>query len=226
MIHSVNDFGDPPSTDPAALRRAYALGELSETGIASSWYEQLRLWFDAAADPNAAIVEPNAIQLATVSEAGLPSVRTVLVKALDERGIVFFTNYDSAKADDLAARPYAAAVFAWLAFERQVRLSGPVEKVTRSETEAYHAARPRGSQLGAWASPQSSVVGSRADLEQHMAAVEQRFADGPVPAPPDWGGYRLRPQLVEFWQGRADRLHDRIRYRLDGAEWVRERLAP
>jgi pyridoxamine 5'-phosphate oxidase len=215
----------PGVTDPAGLRRAYIRGQLSENSLAETWHQQLRTWFDAAA-ANPAIVEPNAIQLATVDAAGEPSVRTVLVKALDERGIVFYTSYDSAKAADLAARPRASAVFAWLAMERQVRLSGPVEKVSRAETEAYFASRPRGSQLGAWSSPQSTVVGSRAELEALVQATDRRFADGPVPAPPNWGGYLLRPDVVEFWQGRADRLHDRLRYRFDGSSWVTERLAP
>ena len=214
-------MNDPASPDPGYVR-----GQLSESAVASSWYGQLRRWFDEAADPRHAIVEPNAIQLATVSAEGRPSVRTVLVKALDERGIVFYTNYDSAKAGDLAARPYASAVFAWLVLERQVRLSGPVERVSRAETETYFASRPRGSQLGAWASPQSQVVGSRSELEAQMNEVDQRFADTPVPVPPGWGGFLLRPELVEFWQGRADRLHDRIRYRRDGAAWIIERLAP
>jgi pyridoxamine 5'-phosphate oxidase len=211
-------------SDPAHLRRAYFRGQLTESGLAESWYPQVRSWFDAAAA--AELVEPNAIQLATVSAEGRPSVRTVLAKGLDERGIVFYTGYTSAKAADLAVNPWAAAVFAWLAQERQVRLSGLVEKVTRDETEAYFASRPRGSQLGAWASSQSTVVASRAELEADMQAVDRRFGDGPIPAPPDWGGYRLRPELVEFWQGRADRLHDRLRYRLDGQRWVVERLAP
>ncbi|HVU90879.1 MAG TPA: pyridoxamine 5'-phosphate oxidase, partial [Jatrophihabitans sp.] len=157
-----------------------------------------------------------------------PAVRTVLAKALDERGVVFYTNYESAKARDLAANPRAAAVFVWLAHQRQVRLSGPVAPVTREETEAYFATRPRESQLGAWASPQSEVVESRAALDAMAAAVAARFgADDPIPAPPNWGGYRLTPDAVEFWQGRTGRLHDRIRYRrtAEGA-WVRERLAP
>jgi pyridoxamine 5'-phosphate oxidase len=209
-------------SDPAKLRRNYSQGELGESALASTWFEQLSAWFDAATE----LLEPNAIQLATVGAGGRPSVRTVLVKALDERGLVFYTNYDSAKAADLAVNPWAAAVFAWLPLERQVRLSGPVERVSRAETETYFASRPRGSQLGAWASPQSSVVTSRAELEAQVAEVEQRFADGPVPAPPNWGGFLLRPELIEFWQGRADRLHDRLRYRLDGSKWVLERLAP
>jgi pyridoxamine 5'-phosphate oxidase len=203
----------------------YRRGELGEADIDPSWYEQLRAWFRAAQD-TPAIVEPNAIQLATVDAGGRPSVRTVLVKTLDERGIVFYTNYDSAKGGDLTAHPFAAAVFAWLPLERQARLTGPVERVSRAETEAYFASRPRGSQLGAWASPQSSVVSSRAELEAQVTAIEARFGDGPVPAPPNWGGYLLRPESVEFWQGRADRLHDRIRYRRTGSTWVIERLAP
>ncbi len=214
--------------DPANPVLGYVRGELNESEVASSWYGQLRRWFDQAAYPSHAIVEPNAIQLATVGAAGRPSVRTVLVKTLDERGIVFYTNYASAKGDDLAARPYASAVFAWLALERQVRLSGPVERVSRAETEAYFGSRPRGSQLGAWASPQSRVVGSRSELEAQMTEVARRFADEPIPAPPGWGGFLLRPELVEFWQGRADRLHDRIRYRHEAAsgDWLTERLAP
>jgi pyridoxamine 5'-phosphate oxidase len=215
-------------SDPGTPARGYFRGELSESGLPGSWYPQLRAWFDQAvtAAEAAGTTEPNAIQLATVSTAGRPSVRTVLVKALDERGIVFFTNYDSAKGRDLAVQPQAAAVFAWLAQERQVRLSGPVERVSRAETDAYFDSRPRGSQLGAWASPQSEVVASRAELEQQVQAVEARFGDGPIPSPPNWGGYLLRPEVVEFWQGRADRLHDRLRYRLDGSNWVLERLAP
>jgi pyridoxamine 5'-phosphate oxidase len=207
------------------MRRGYIRGQLADSGLASSWFAQLRPWFDAAA-ANDQVIEPNAIQLATADVNGHPSVRTVLVKALDERGIVFYTNYESAKALDLAAVPYASAVFAWLAMERQVRLSGPVEKVSREETQAYFDSRPRGSQLGAWASPQSTVVGSRAELEQLMQATDQRFGSGPVPAAPNWGGYLLRPEQVEFWQGRADRLHDRLRYRLEGTTWITERLAP
>lgn len=211
--------------DPAAMRRGYLRAQLDENVAFRTWLEQLRLWFtDASADPS--VVEANAMQVATVDTAGHPSVRTVLVKGLDERGVVFYTNYESAKARDLDATPYAAAVLVWLSLERQVRLSGPVTRVDRAETEAYFASRPRGSQLGAWASPQSTVVPSRAVLEDAARAIEERFAGSEVPAPPNWGGYRLAPEVVEFWQGRADRLHDRIRYRLDGDAWVIERLAP
>jgi pyridoxamine 5'-phosphate oxidase len=214
-------------TDPAALRADYTRGNLDEADVADTWYPQLRLWFDTAvADPT--VLEANALQLATADAEGRPAVRTVLAKALDERGVVFYTNYESAKARDLAANPRAAAVFVWLAHQRQVRLSGPVAPVTREETEAYFATRPRESQLGAWASPQSEVVESRAALDAMAAAVAARFgADDPIPAPPNWGGYRLTPDAVEFWQGRTGRLHDRIRYRRTGeGAWVRERLAP
>ena len=212
-------------TDPADLRRDYRAAELGDEARRTSWHEELRAWFDAAvADP--AVVEPNAIQVATVDAAGRPSVRTVLVKELDERGVVFYTNHDSAKARDLAQSPYAAAVFAWLPMERQVRLAGPVERVTRAETQQYFATRPRGSQLAAWASAQSSVVASRAELEQQVRVVADRFAGMDVPAPPNWGGYRLRPETVEFWQGRPDRLHDRLRHRLVDGSWIVERLAP
>lgn len=214
-------------TDPAALRRRYARGSLSEDDVADGWLAQFERWFAAAvADP--AVVEANAMSLATADATGRPAVRVVLVKGVDERGIVFYTNYGSAKAGDLHANPQAAAVFAWLAHERQVRISGPVSKTSRAETEAYFASRPRESQLGAWASAQSSVVGSRAELEASLAQVSERFAGGPVPAPPRWGGYRIAPLIVEFWQGRPGRLHDRIRFRRDtlDAGWLRERLAP
>lgn len=211
--------------DPSGLRRDYGAAELDEGNAGIGWFDRLQAWFDDAVATDS-IVEPNAVQLATVDAAGRPSVRTVLVKALDAQGIVFYTNYESAKAHDLAESPYAAAVFAWLPLERQVRLSGPVARVSRAETEAYFASRPRGSQVGAWASPQSTVIGSRAELEAQVAGIEARFDGVDVPAPPNWGGYRLRPEVVEFWQGRHDRLHDRLRYRLADSAWVVERLAP
>ena len=212
-------------TDPAGMRANYTRGNLDEADVADTWYPQLKLWFDtAAADP--AVLEPNAIQLATVDAAGHPAVRTVLVKGLDERGVTFFTNYNSAKGRELAANPRAAAVFVWLAHQRQVRLTGSVARVGREETDAYFATRPRESQIGAWASPQSQVVESRAALDALAADTAARFGDDPIPAPPHWGGYRLEPVTVEFWQGREGRLHDRIRYRRAGEAWVRERLAP
>jgi pyridoxamine 5'-phosphate oxidase len=211
--------------DPSGLRAVYTRGHLDESDLADTWLAQLRLWFDAAAaDP--AVLEPNAVQLATADADGRPAVRTVLVKGIDERGIVFYTNYESAKAHDLVVNPRASAVFVWLAHQRQVRLSGAVTKVARDETEAYFATRPRESQIGAWASPQSAVVASRAELDALEADTAARFGDAVIPAPPHWGGYRLAPDSVEFWQGRTGRLHDRIRYRRAGEEWVRERLAP
>ena len=215
-------------TDPAGMRRGYLRGRLDDpehTMSSHSWLDQFRLWFeDASTDP--AVVEANAMQLATVGDGGRPSVRTVLLKGLDERGIVFFTNYASAKGRELSLTPYAAAVFAWLPHERQVRISGAVQRVAQDETDAYFANRPRGSQIGAWASPQSEVVASREVLERAYQELERRFAGGPVPTPPQWGGLRIVPDAVEFWQGRADRLHDRLRYRYDGDRWVIERLAP
>jgi pyridoxamine 5'-phosphate oxidase len=211
--------------DAAGLRRSYRRAALDRATLAGSWHEQLARWFTEAVQQEGSR-EPNAIQLATADADGRPSVRTVLVKSFDERGVVFFSNHRSAKGRDLAVRPYASAVFVWLALERQVRLTGPVALVSREETEAYFAARPRGSQLGAWASPQSEVVASRAVLDAAYADAEQRFAGEPVPAPPHWGGYRLTPEQVEFWQGRPDRLHDRLRFRCASGGWTIERLAP
>ncbi|MGN6606967.1 MAG: pyridoxamine 5'-phosphate oxidase [Jatrophihabitans sp.] len=212
-------------TDPADLRRTYDRGTLDDGAVADTWLEQFRRWFDAAvADP--AVPEANAMQVATIDAGGRPQVRTVLLKGLDERGVVFFTNYDSAKGRALAANPYAAAVLLWHAHERQVRVSGPVARVSAAETEAYFHSRPRGSQVGAWASPQSEVIASRAELEAREREIAERFGDGEIPVPPFWGGFRITPEQVEFWQGRPDRLHDRIRYVLDGADWRRERLAP
>lgn len=215
-------------TDPAAMRRGYLRGRLDdpEHSLSSyTWLDQFRLWFeDASADP--AVIEANAMQLATVAPDGRPAVRTVLLKGFDDRGIVFYTNYESQKGRELSSTPYAAAVFAWLPHERQVRISGAVHRVDQQETDDYFANRPRGSQLGAWASPQSTVVASRVQLERAYAEVEERFAGGAVPTPPHWGGFRIVPDAVEFWQGRPDRLHDRLRYRHDGNRWVIERLAP
>lgn len=213
------------TTDPAELRRTYLRGELSESSVAATWLEQLRSWFDDAVQHSGS-PEPNAMQVATVDDAGHPAVRTVLAKGIDERGVVFYTNYSSAKGRDLDARPYAAAVFLWQSLERQVRLSGPVHRVAPDETAAYFGSRPRGSQLGAWASPQSQVITSRRQLLDELSAVQERFGTGAVPPPPHWGGYRIEPVAVEFWQGRPDRLHDRLRFRRDGDAWLLERLAP
>jgi pyridoxamine 5'-phosphate oxidase len=165
--------------------------------------------------------------VATADRSGRPSSRTVLLKEYDARGFVFYTNYESRKGTELGGNPYASLVFPWFAMQRQVLVGGPVERVTRAETEAYFASRPRGSQLGAWASPQSQVVPDRAAIEAGLAAVIERFGDGPVPPPPHWGGFRVLPETVEFWQGRTSRLHDRLRYRrTEERGWIVERLAP
>jgi pyridoxamine 5'-phosphate oxidase len=212
-------------TDPASLRRSYERAALDESSIAPTWLVQLQAWYDDAVVLGGS-PEPNAMQVATVDAAGRPSVRTVLAKGIDERGIVFYTNYGSVKGRDLDERPYAAAVFVWLAHERQVRISGPVRRVSHEETAAYFTSRPRGSQLGAWASPQSQVIASRAVLEQAEDDIARRFGDGDIDVPPHWGGFLISPESVEFWQGRPDRLHDRLRFRLDDGEWILERLAP
>ncbi|MCI4063891.1 pyridoxamine 5'-phosphate oxidase [Micromonospora sp. R77] len=209
------------------MRNEYAadLG-LSEADLAADWHTQFDRWFaDAVARP---LPEPNAMIVGTADAAGRPSGRTVLLKGYDAEGFVFFTNYGSRKGTELAVNPWASLVFPWFPMQRQVVVAGRVERVDRAETEAYFASRPRGSQLGAWASDQSRPVAGRAELEERYRRVEERFADRPVlPAPPDWGGLRVRPETVEFWQGRAGRLHDRLRFRrTDAGDWVTERLAP
>jgi pyridoxamine 5'-phosphate oxidase len=208
----------------ASLRHEYSGKGLAEQDLAADWPTQFGGWLaDAVA---AAVAEPNAMTLATADAAGRPSARTVLLKHYDERGFVCYTNLTSRKATEALARPYASLVFAWLVLHRQVVVCGTVEPVARSEVEDYFARRPRGAQLGAWASPQSQVIPSRAALEGAYAAAAARFSDR-VPAPPHWGGLRVVPETVEFWQGRPDRLHDRLRYRRVADEvWAIERLAP
>ncbi|AHH93986.1 pyridoxamine 5'-phosphate oxidase [Kutzneria viridogrisea] len=208
-----------------AMRVSYEQGSLEEKLLAATWHEQLALWLDEAI--RAGAPEPNAMVLATADTQGRPSSRTVLAKGLDERGLVFYTNYTSNKSHDLIATRYASATFPWLVMQRQATVRGTVEKVSAAETAAYWNSRPRGSQLGAWASPQSRVVNDRTVLESALANIQRQFADAErVPVPPHWGGWRIRPESVEFWQGRQDRMHDRLCYRLGRDGWTVNRLAP
>ena len=207
----------------ADLRKSYERAELDEHASDPDPLKQFTLWFEQAL--KAELPEPNAMTLATVGENGRPSTRPVLIKSFDERGIVWYTNYDSRKGRELAANPFAALQFHWVELERVVRIEGRVDKVAAAESDAYFHTRPLDSRIGAWASPQSQVIPSRATLVANAAKVGAQYLLNP-PRPPHWGGYRLLPDTWEFWQGRKSRLHDRLRYRLDEAAWVRERLAP
>lgn len=208
----------------ADMRRNYTRDGLLECQAADDPIVQFGTWFSQAVDvePN----EPNAMMLATVDADGQPHLRTLLLKGFDERGFVFFTNYQSAKGEQLLAHPHAAMTFWWHDLERQVRIEGTVEQVSAEESDSYYHSRPLGSRLGAWTSPQSQVISGREVLEQRLAAVEATYAEVEPPRPPHWGGFRLVPQMIEFWQGRPSRLHDRLRYCLEAGSWRRERLAP
>ena len=210
--------------DAAGMRRDYSRAGLSEADLAPTWHEQFARWFaDAAA---AELTEPNAVVLATADVEGRPSARTVLLKAHDERGLVVFTNLTSRKGLEALANPHASLVFPWVELERQVVVVGTVEQVSRAETSDYFRSRPRGSQIGAWVSHQSTVVAGREVLELRAAELEARFAGQQVPVPDFWGGLRVVPLTVEFWQGRPSRLHDRLRYHLEAGQWGVERLSP
>ena len=210
--------------DIASLRKSYEKAELDENASAANPMDQFARWFEEAVSGQ--LPEPNAMTLATVGEGGRPSTRVVLIKGWDERGIVWYTNYESRKGRELAANPVAALQFHWVEMERMVRIEGRVEKTSAEESDAYYATRPLDSRLGAWASPQSQVIASRAVLVANAARYGAQYLLHP-PRPPHWGGFRLVPDRWEFWQGRKSRLHDRLRYRLDEAgTWVRERLAP
>ncbi|MFJ6746745.1 MULTISPECIES: pyridoxamine 5'-phosphate oxidase [unclassified Streptomyces] len=226
-------FAETP--DPSSMRAHYRAEGLAEPDLAVSPYDQFARWFKEAAA--AGLHEPNAMVVSTADAAGRPSSRTVLLKAFDARGFVFFTNYTSRKGRELAANPYVSLLFPWHPLARQVIVSGIAERIGRDETAAYFRTRPHGSQLGAWASDQSSTVASRAELERAYDELAARYPEGEqVPAPPHWGGYRVPAEAVEFWQGRHNRLHDRLRYvrETDGeraaggpaATWRVERLAP
>jgi len=206
------------------LRHEYVQAGLDEQSAAADPFKQFERWFDAATA--AGLHLPNALILATADARGMPSARAVLLKGYDESGFVFYTNYSSRKGRELTANPHACLLFSWVELERQVRIEGPVQKVSASESDAYFASRPLGSRLGAWASPQSETVPNRAALEARFADAQRRFGDA-VPRPPHWGGYRVIPHAMEFWQGRENRLHDRLCYRREGdAQWTIERLAP
>ena len=215
---------DTPTHNIADLRKSYELAELVESAASNDPLKQFEAWLAEAIA--AKVPEPNAMTLATVGNDLRPSTRIVLIKGLDDRGPVWFTNYDSRKGLELAGNPYAALQFHWVEMERSVRIEGVVEKIAADESDAYYHSRPLGSRIGAWASPQSEVVASRSALEAAEAEFKAQFGDNP-PRPPHWGGYRLKPDNWQFWQGRKSRLHDRLRYTLqaDGA-WLRERLAP
>jgi len=209
----------------ADLRKDYCLAGLAEKDLARDPFRQFEKWFQEA--EAAKLTEPNAMTLATVSRDGVPSARTVLLKGVDGRGFVFYTNYESRKGRELESNPRATLVFPWIALERQVTIEGTVAKVSREASEAYFQSRPLLSQLSAWVSQQSSILSGRKALEDTMKDVEKKYAGQVVPLPPHWGGYRLDPQTVEFWQGRRSRLHDRLRYRRSAdRSWVVERLAP
>jgi pyridoxamine 5'-phosphate oxidase len=209
----------------ASMRVDYRMGHLEEADLREDPFEQFAAWFGEACQ--AGLTEPNAMTLATVGTDGRPTVRTVLLKHWDSRGFVFFTNLESRKATHIAAHPQVALLFAWLPLQRQVAINGPTTRTSTAETVAYFVRRPFGSQLAAWASPQSRVISARAVLEMKWEEMKRKFREGEVPLPSFWGGYRVVPQQIEFWQGRESRLHDRFLYsREPDDRWKIERLAP
>ncbi|MFR9790620.1 pyridoxamine 5'-phosphate oxidase [Streptomyces sp. MB22_4] len=219
-----------PVFDPAAMRKQYRADGLAEQDLATHPMDQFARWFEDAARAalHGTLYEPNAMVVATADAEGRPSARTVLMKQFDTEGFVFYTNYDSRKGRDLAANPHVSLLFPWHPLARQVIVTGTARRTGRDETAAYFRVRPHGSQLGAWASAQSTVVGSRAELDAAYAGLEARYPEGEqVPVPPHWGGFRVVPETIEFWQGRENRLHDRLRYtaRPDGS-WQVDRLSP
>lgn len=214
----------PDPVDIASLRREYADGGLDVGDLADDPFQMFQRWLREALD--AGVHEPNAMVLSTVSAHGRPSSRMVLLKGLDQRGFVLFTNQTSRKADELAANPRCALLFPWHPLERQVRIEGTASVLERETVEDYHRSRPRGAQLGAWASLQSRPVASRAELASTYDEMVQRFEGRDVPVPDHWGGYRVDPETVEFWQGRPGRMHDRLVYERDGDGWRVQRLAP
>jgi pyridoxamine 5'-phosphate oxidase len=211
--------------DLARMRENYTMAGLDEADLAGDWVTQFDRWLDQAV--HGGVVEPNAMVLATSSRDGVPATRTVLAKAVDERGVVFYTNYTSSKSQDLEENPWAAVTFPWYQLQRQIHVRGRVHRVDEAESLTYWKTRPRSSQIGAWSSPQSTVVLGRAELDRLESHVLEQFPpEREIPLPPHWGGWRIEPVTVEFWQGRTGRMHDRLRYRLRDERWVIERLAP
>jgi pyridoxamine 5'-phosphate oxidase len=210
--------------DIRSRRITYDRGTLDVDRVAAEPFEQFRAWLDDALHAEG-VIEPNAMSVATVGDGGRPSSRVVLLRQWDARGFVFYTNYASRKGGELAVHPYAALLFWWGSLERQVRIEGPVERIAEAESDAYFATRPRGHRLSAWASQQSAVVPDRASLERAMIEADERFP-GDVPRPPFWGGYRVVPERFEFWQGRPNRVHDRVAYERAASEWSLARLSP
>jgi pyridoxamine 5'-phosphate oxidase len=208
----------------ADLRKNYTQAGLLESDVVANPYDQFQIWFEQAVAAN--ILEPNAMTVATVTAEGKPSARIVLLKAVDDRGFVFYTNYNSQKGVELQKCPHAALVFLWGDLERQIRIEGKVELVAETEATAYFHSRPTSSQLGAWASEQSAIIRDRSVLETKLQQLELDYQDREIPKPPHWGGIRVIAQEIEFWQGRPSRLHDRLRYRLIDGKWQIERLAP
>ena len=209
----------------ADIRKDYKLQTLNEADVHANALQQFHKWWNEAIISQ--IEEVNAMTLATSTAAGRPAARIVLLKGYDESGFVFFTNYNSNKGKELAENPFASLVFFWKELERQVRIEGPVEKTTSGESDLYFLSRPVESRIGAWASPQSAVIASREVIEENLSELQKSFAGKDIDRPPHWGGYIVKPQVIEFWQGRPGRLHDRIRYtKKDDGEWIIERLAP
>lgn len=206
------------------LRREYVSHPLGENSVVADPIAQFKIWFDESI--KAEQPDPEAMTLSTAAGDGRVSARIVLLRGIDERGFVFFTNYQSRKSSELMANPYASLTFYWFSLNRQIRIEGDVEKVSTQESEEYFKTRPRGSQLGAWASPQGEEIADRAALDRMFSEVDRRFKDLPIPCPPFWGGFRVKPLRIEFWQGRESRLHDRILYTLQKDQWTISRLAP